>query len=70
MNDDNCRHSAELIYNTCRYDCFQLIVKPSAVYQLDLVTHYDKNEALEFVFGKEEKDKVVKKLKMCHNASI
>ena len=51
-------HATELVFNFCRCECMHLYVKPAGRYKIDVVTRFDRDENLDFVFGKRRIDTI------------
>ena len=57
--DDFCIESADLVYHMCKHDLFQMIVKPGVTpEEFDLVTRFNNDPKLDFVFGKPRRDQL------------
>ena len=58
MLEDEMDHSVEVVYNFCKYDCIHLYIRPGDRNCIDVVTRFDRNPKLDFVFGKHDSDRV------------
>lgn len=58
MLEKQPEHSTEVVYNFAKYDVIHVYVKPGGKYKLDLVTRFNRDIKLEFVFGKEPNDTI------------
>ena len=50
------QHCSEVVYNFCKFNCIHMYVRPGGMSKMDLVTRFDRNPKLDFVFGKQDKD--------------
>ena len=71
-----CTHSTELVYNMCKCDCFQIIIVPTHTrHRMDLITRFNRDRNLDFVFGKNKRDAqsdhiTSKRLRTCQNETL
>ena len=56
LEDCQDNHCTEIVYNFCKYNVSQLYVRPGGMSNIDVVTRFDRNPKLDFVFGKPLKD--------------
>lgn len=58
MLEDQPEHSTEVVYAFSKYDVIHVYTKPGGLYKFDLVTCFNRDRKLDYVFGKADKDTI------------